>query len=217
MLSRNGLKRVIEDSRKGAVCHVLSADCLSSLYDRLESDLIFSKHSLRKGWYAFFANLVRLTEVFQLVNSGPCSSTGNDNAGGSAFSTGRLDGGKGNGTTGAGRLRRRPHLAGVQPQVHGNDDVRNPDGTKDSTPLCLWGPHKRKIIRHMLRDFPDCPMDAKEAIYTKRAEEKARDGPESGTRSQTSVQMPITPSGPRQRVGSPTYLTRPLHRPALPW
>lgn len=71
ILSRNGLKWIITDNQKVAVQHGLSAISPASLGDRLQSDLAFSYHPLRKYFKVFLKHAVKLAEAFQLVDSGP--------------------------------------------------------------------------------------------------------------------------------------------------
>lgn len=71
LLSQNGVKWIIEENQKLAVSHVFSAIRPQSLRERLESDLSFSHHSLKKDCKNFLKHAVRLPEAFQLVDTGP--------------------------------------------------------------------------------------------------------------------------------------------------
>lgn len=49
-------------------------------------------------------------------------------------------------------------------------------------PVCVWEPHKKQGIRHLLKD---CPEAERHLILKDRADEKARTGSARSTRSQT--------------------------------
>ena len=70
LLSTHGLIWIVTDNQKLAVGHVLSAVKPTALKERLESDLGFSQHQLKKDFKAFMAHAVKLSEAFQLVDSG---------------------------------------------------------------------------------------------------------------------------------------------------
>lgn len=75
ILSQQGVKWIIEENQKLAVTHVLSAIRPQSLKERLESDLSFSHHALRKDIKEFLKHAVKLSEAFQPVDSGPKKKT----------------------------------------------------------------------------------------------------------------------------------------------
>lgn len=179
LLSRNGLKWLIEDTPEVAVDHVLSAIRPQSLHDRLAADLYFAKYELRKDFQGFLKHSIRLAEAFQIVDSGPTSKN-NDGCGGNGRNGGH-NGGRGgsrDGGPGRGWGARR---SGSGNQGGGNS-ANETDGKNDEIPLFLWEPHKRKGLRHLLRDCRQCPPEEKKVLYTKLAEEKMRDGPSRSTR-----------------------------------
>lgn len=71
ILARQGLSWIIKDNQKLAVAHVLSAIRPQVLKERLEADLSFSQHALKKDFNKFLKHAVRLSEAFQLVDVGP--------------------------------------------------------------------------------------------------------------------------------------------------
>lgn len=183
LLVRNGLKWLIKDNPKIAVDHVLSAIKPQTLHDRLEADLSFAKYELRKDFHGFLKHAIRLAEAFQIVDSGPAprggtNDTNNNNEG--TRNGGGRGRGRGRGRGGRGRDRGR--------DARGGGGSSSGDGTEphnEELPLCLWEPHRRKGLRHLLKDCRACPPDERQKLYAKRAEEFARDGPAKGTRSQT--------------------------------
>ena len=140
ILSRNGLKWIVTENQKVSVGHVLSAVRPVSLKERLESDLSFSHHHLKKDFNGFLAHAIKLAEAFQLVDCGPPSKRPKPG-----------DGGKG---------RSGNHLPGDRDDKEGHDKKNSggPNKLRDKkTPFCLWDPHKKKGIRHFLKDCQECP------------------------------------------------------------
>lgn len=70
-LMRNGFKWILDENRKVAVEHVLSAMGPPSLKDLVTADLSFSKLELREDVRGFINHAIRLSEAFQLVYTGP--------------------------------------------------------------------------------------------------------------------------------------------------
>lgn len=156
ILNEQGLTWIVQDNQKLAVSHVLSAIRPVTLKERLESDLGFSQHALKKDFHGFLKHAVKLSEAFQLVDSGP---------------------------------RRRPRKEDKQ-RRSGNPDkpprTDPPVGSERELPLCLYEPCRRKGIRHLLRNCPDCPHDEKNRLRRELAEKKAATGPAHSTRSKTA-------------------------------
>lgn len=71
LLSQNGVKWIIDENQKLTVTHVLSAVRPQSLRERLESNLSFSQHALKKDFKEFLKHAVKLSEAFQTVDTGP--------------------------------------------------------------------------------------------------------------------------------------------------
>lgn len=70
IISRNNLNSIVNDNQKVAVQHVLSAIRPTSLREKLESDLSFSHHSLKKDFHGFLKHTFKLAEPFQLFGAG---------------------------------------------------------------------------------------------------------------------------------------------------
>lgn len=64
----------MNENQKVAVKHVLSAIKPKPLKERLESDVAFSQHALRKEFTGFLAHAIKLAEVFRLVYYDPPSN-----------------------------------------------------------------------------------------------------------------------------------------------
>lgn len=70
LLANQGLTWTLKGNQKLAVSHVMSAIKQVSLRERLEPDLSFYHHKLRKDFSKFLAHEVKLSKAFQLVNAG---------------------------------------------------------------------------------------------------------------------------------------------------
>lgn len=163
ILGRHGLKWIVTDNQKIAVQHVLSAIRPVSLKDRLESDLSFSHHPLKKDFKGFLKHSIRLAEAFQIVDSGPPTKRGGKDRGASKNNS--RSGNKGN--------------------QDANKSETSNRKKSDNKPICLWPPHKERGLRHFLRECRDCPEEEKSRLLAERAKEKAKDGPSKSTRGQT--------------------------------
>lgn len=162
ILRNNGLLWIIEDNQKVAVSHVLSAVRPANLKERLESDLEFSHHPLRKDFKGFLQHAVRVAEAYQLVDCGPPQ---------------RRDRGNNRNKSRSGN------------KANNNDTVNTISKKKttpqsDKTPLCLWPPHTAQGIRHYLKHCPDCPENEKRRLLREHHGELAKTGPARSTRSQ---------------------------------
>lgn len=171
ILRGNGLGCIVKDNQKVAVSYVLSAIRPQTLKDRFESDLSFSQHSLRKYFPSFLAHAIKLKEAFQLVHSVPPSkrrlredekrSGNNSNGASSKLTT----------TTYFSKSNQKKNAA----DGHTRENV---------VPICLWEPHKKQGIRHLLKDCPYCPEAERHRILKDLANEKASTSARS-TLSQT--------------------------------
>lgn len=165
LLRRHGLSWLLTDNQKLAVHHVLSAIRPEILRSRLESDLDFSHHHLRKDFKAFMKHAIKLSDAFQLVDIGVPKNSSNKSKKARKTRGGNKDG--------------------------NNDlsaDSSGSPGKQDSNlPICLYPPHQSKGYRHLLRDCKACPDHEKKALLKARAEEKEKTGPSRSTRSQTAA------------------------------
>ena len=156
---------MIKDNQKVAVSHVLSAIKPRSLRDRLSSDIKFSYIECRKDFKAFLKHAVRVSEAFQLVDTGPNARPKTDrsttsNRGGNQDSTGSRP--SGNSPT-ASRSSKR----------------------SSSAPDCPFGVCKTKGLKHWIRNCPNATETEKQRMLEDIAAAKARNGPHSSTRSKT--------------------------------
>lgn len=75
LLCRQGLALLTTNKEKVDIYQVLSAIRPDSLQARLQSDLEMSLYDLQKDFKGFMTHLIRLSEVFQLVeNNSPANS-----------------------------------------------------------------------------------------------------------------------------------------------
>lgn len=58
----------------------------------------------------------------------------------------------------------------------GNQDKARKEQKDKETPLCLWEEHKKKGIRHLLRNCKDCPKDEKDRLFNDLRTEKKTTG-----------------------------------------
>lgn len=167
ILRRNGLSWIVKDNQKVAVSHVLSAIRPLSLRTRLESDLELSHHELKKNFKGFMKHAIRLSEAFQLVDIGKPNITDSNDVN--------------NGRKGprSGDEKKGPD---TQPSK-----LKSSTSDKSELPICLYGPHKAKGYRHLLKDCTQCPEQEKKELLKARAEEKYKTGPARSTRSQTAL------------------------------
>ena len=159
LLRRHGLSWIIKENQKVAVGHVLSAIRPTSLQSRLDSDLQFSHHDLRKNFQGFLKHATRLSEAFQLLDNGKPSSQSSPSS--------------------------KPHKqgrSGNRQKEHENKKTQTK--STRSLPICLYGPHKERGLRHLLRDCRECPEEEKEKLFKAYADEKAKTGPSRSTRGQ---------------------------------
>lgn len=176
ILARNGLKWIIDDNQKVAVHHVLCAIRPQSLRERLESDLSFSHHHLKKDFTGFLKHSIRLAEAFQIVDSGPSNKKNRK-----ADSV----------------MQNRPNKSRSGNKTDKDSNKKPLQGKKTSDlPVCLWPPHAERGIRHYLKDCRACPEEDKKRIIQEKAAEKAKDGPSKSTRSQTSAATSATSQRP---------------------
>lgn len=167
ILRRHGIEWILEDNEKVAVKHVLSAIRPNTLRQRLESDLEFAYHSLKKDFTGFMDHAIKLAEAFQLVDNGKPKGNKDDD---------RDNGGK----------KKSGKNRGPKKDQSDDDDKSN----DKKTPLCLHPPCRKKGLRHYMRDCTATSSEEKKALLKALAEEKAKTGPSKSTRSQTRQQSP---------------------------
>lgn len=167
LLRRHGLSWIIKDNQKIAVYHVLSAIRPESLRSRLESNLDFSHHHLRKNFKSFINHAIKLSKSFQLVDNGPEKTSPNKTSKDKTTKSQKGRGGNNNGKS--------------------NASSTSSDRSSSNLPVCLYGPHKAKGYRQLLRDCTACPDDEKKSLLKARAEEMAKDGPSKSTRGQKAA------------------------------
>lgn len=117
MLRMNGLAWLIKSNQRVSVYHVLSAIRPRTLQDRLDSDLQFAYHDCRKDFVKFMTHCIRVSEAFQLVDSG-ISRKRNENNSGKPKRGGNPDKGKPNSDKadhGKGRSSRNPPFCPHRP------------------------------------------------------------------------------------------------------
>lgn len=68
ILPRNGLDWIVKDNQTVTVAKVLFVIRAQTLKDRLESDISYLQHSLRKDFTDFLAHAIKLAEAFKLVD-----------------------------------------------------------------------------------------------------------------------------------------------------
>lgn len=152
MFSRHRLKWIVNENRKIAVQHVLSAARLVSLREHLTSDLSFSHHRLHNDFTGFLKHAVRVSQAFQLVDSGLSVKDGRKSA----------------------RTNKRNQLSkplyGNLDESHGKP-FHYTDAKKEKVELllCLWEPHRSKGLRHLLKDCRDCLSEEKERLCDERS------------------------------------------------
>lgn len=113
-----------------AVNHIVSSLRPVSLRTRLQSDLDFTKHCLKKDFKGFRAHAVRLSEAFELLDNGPKShdtKTDSDT--------------KPSGPSGS-KPKKEPKA------------VKSDPNKARSDPPCPYGPCKEKNLRHCIKDCP---------------------------------------------------------------
>lgn len=157
ILAEQGLTWIVKENQKLAVSHVLSAIRPVTVKERLESDLGFSQNALKKDFSGFLKHTVKISEAFQLVDSGPWRCPKKEDQ----F---RRSGNPDN------TLQADPPTVPVKER---------------ELPLCLYEPCRKKGLRHLLRNCKDCPADEKNCLRREIAEKKAASGPANSTRSKT--------------------------------
>lgn len=160
LLAKQGVKWVISDNQKLAVAHVLAAIRPASLRERLESDLAFSHHALKKDFKKFLKHAVELSDAFQSVDNGPRRRP---------------------------KKERLPKRSGNPTPTDDNDSQPGRKPEKKLLPLCLYQPCRAKGIRHLLRDCKECPPEEKKRLRDELAAKRAAEGPAHSTRSKTKA------------------------------
>ena len=128
LFSNHAVVWIISDNQKLSVNHVMSSIKPKYLKERLEADLDFSHHMLKKYFNGFRKHAVELSKDFALLDAGPKKSRkdrDNENRNG-----------KHNGNGGSGG----PSRGGSN-----NDNCKK---RRNDVPLCLWDKHMKQGIRH---------------------------------------------------------------------
>lgn len=193
VLRRHGLSWILEDSPKIAVYHVLSGIRPQNLQNRLQSDLDFSHHELRKDFKTFMAHAVKLSEAWQLVDNGKPSKDGFDNK-----THHKKRGGNINRSSGP-----------------SSSSSKSPNKSNKEAPVCLYGPHKERGLRHFLKDCHVCPDDKKKSLFKQLEEEKAKTGPASSTRSKTGGSKATSSSAVTSTTGRLAPTPTPNDSPSI--
>lgn len=71
LIRRNGMEWLLKNKQKVCMGQVLSAIQPKSPRERLESDLAFAHYECKKDFKTFMNQTVKLSDSFQLVNTGP--------------------------------------------------------------------------------------------------------------------------------------------------
>lgn len=129
---------------KVAVNHFISAVKSQTLHDRLISDLSFSHQDLRKYFHGFSKPAIKLAVAFQIAYLGASNRSGNPNwvSINPNGSSGKSDG-HGEHHGGCRNHRGNANL-GSEPT--------GTDASNNSPQKRLWEPHRRKMMRHLLKD-----------------------------------------------------------------
>lgn len=163
LLRINRLSWVLEENDKVAVQHIISEIRPVKPKSRLESDIAFAHHELKKYFKEFFKHAKKFSDAFVLVDSGSLNED---------TQVTRPADNKGNG-------QRNASLGNKSVGAKGNSTTTKPE------PVCLWENHAAKEIRHRLKDCRACPEDVKKEVFEKLARDKAKYVPFKSTRSQT--------------------------------
>lgn len=157
VLRRNGLGRIVKENQKVAFAHIFSAIRQQSSKHRLQSDLAFAHHALKKDFKGFPARAIELAEACQLVDSGSPSRRR------------RKDDEQ--------RSENQHNDASLKPNHASKPGKHIPQNNPSEVFLCLWEPRKKQMTKLLLRSCPNCPEDERQRILKDRAEEMAKRGP----------------------------------------
>ena len=154
--------------------HVLSAVKPASLQRRLESDLEFTNHDLRKDFKGFMKHALKVSKEFQLVDNAPKQ--------GKHSSKWRTR--SGSSSTRSGNSMSPTRDSSTKKSYNGS---RPPSG-------CPHPPCKVKGLKDLIKVCPDASQAEKDKMLADYRAERSRDGPARGKRSQTgaSTSFPTT-------------------------
>ena len=165
LLRRHGVSWIVKNNQKVAVGHVLSCIKPATLQSRLQSNLEFSHHSLKKDFKGFMKHSIRISEAFQMVDTGPKQTK-------SESHRSSRSGNKSNRTPNGNTIPR----IGSSHRSHSRP-----------LPDCPHGPCKSKGLKHLIKDCPDATPEEKDRMLKELSAAKARDGPARSTSSQASA------------------------------
>ena len=193
ILRKNGLAWILKENQKVAVYHVLSAIRPLTFKQRIESDLSFSYHTLKKDFRGFREHVHKLAVAFQLVDCGPRwdrrkESDSRKESYSSTF---------------------RNRSGNTLPQQRGSAKSMNPTSRLPrSPPRCPFSACKKEDLRHWIADCPKASSEQKERLRAEIAAAKASDGPARNTRSQAARRQEDNPgriAGSSRRVQNSTH------------
>lgn len=162
LLCFNSLAWLLEDNQRISVQHVLSAMKPSKLRSRLESDLAFSQHHLKKNFNAFFKHAQNLSDAFQLVDSGVLNE-------------------EKPGSTSGKRVEKVRKGAN---NFSANCSAPPKTAPTHDDPVCLGPPHAERGISHRLKDCRACPDNEKKELLQAFTKDRCKVGPSRSTRGQ---------------------------------
>ena len=169
ILRRNGIAWLLDANQKVTVWHVLSAIRPKTLKDRLEPDLEFTHHKLEKDFKKFMAHTIKVSEAFQILDSGPKKNRNNGHRSGNDQNHGSRN------------HKSSPSHGGLK---HNTGSVNN---NKRPTPDCPYGPCKNKGLRHLIKDCRDSSRMEKDQLYAALTAAKAKNGSSRSTRSRKAA------------------------------
>lgn len=149
------------------VFHVLSAIKPESLQSRLDSDLAISLHHLPKDITGFMKHSIDIADAFQKVDTGAPNLNDRSNL--------------------KSRRTRKGRSVNKDDAINNAGEIKNENKQDKNLPLCLYGPHRFKGYRHLLRNCTSCPEDEKKSLLKAHAEEKAQTGPSKSRRAQKAA------------------------------
>lgn len=167
ILTKNGLKWVLEDNQKLAVSQVLNDVCPAALKERLDEDLKFTYPRMKKEFKDFLKHAVNVAQDFQTSHVGASSIHGTEP--------------KNNSTN------------RKQTDAKNNRD-KSKDMKKEEFLVFLYPPHQKLGFRHYLRDCRDYPPEERTRHVEDLASKKASDGPAHSTRSRSTTPATSRPT-----------------------
>eukprot|EP00177_Eucheuma_denticulatum_P007332 GFKZ01013345.1.p1 GENE.GFKZ01013345.1~~GFKZ01013345.1.p1 ORF type:complete len:218 (+),score=13.70 GFKZ01013345.1:592-1245(+) len=188
LLRRNGLGWLLKENQKVAVLHVLSAVKPRTLCYRLQSDLEFSQHGLKKHLCKFMAHAVKVSEAFQLIDVGPQLS---NNCKGKRKGTNNQSGDK--------ETSKENTPSDSSNSTSGSACIKS----KRSAPECLF--HTCKGLYHWVRDCPGSTAEETQQMFDNITASNAKGGPARPTRGlkkSDNFSVPETTKGTTKAAGT---------------